>query len=58
MTAALVMDDDTSCDYCGRPGCRWQDHPEARVDVAAWRREVHRETFPFGDYAHANEVQR
>lgn len=24
------------CDYCGEPGCRWQNHGEARDDVAAW----------------------
>ena len=38
------------CDYCGQPGCRWQNHPQARADVAAWQREAHAEEFPFGDH--------
>lgn len=38
------------CDYCGREGCHWRRHPQARADVAAWQRELHSLTFPFGDY--------
>lgn len=32
--------DPDGCDYCGRSGCRWQNHLAARDDVAAWAREV------------------
>ena len=27
------------CDYCGVAGCQWQRHPQAWVDVEAWRRQ-------------------
>ena len=39
-----------ACDYCGAHGCRWQNHPTARADVAAWQAEARREEFPFGDH--------
>jgi len=30
--------EDAECDYCGRLGCVWQNHDQARTDVLAWQR--------------------
>jgi hypothetical protein len=43
------------CEYCGRDGCRWTNHAEARADVAAWTRQDAAERSPFGDHTHDAE---
>lgn len=50
------------CDYCGRPGCSWQAHPEAQADVRAWQREqdaereLHDESGVFDGFAFASDA--
>lgn len=38
------------CDWCNKTGHGADTHPEARADIAAWKREVQKEEFPFGDH--------
>lgn len=37
-TVETVRRTDEPCDYCGRPGCVWQSHDQAHVDVEQWNR--------------------
>ncbi len=45
---AILLTDDDVCEFCGQSRCRWQDHQEARDDVASWAREEAAMWEPFG----------